>query len=293
MTNEPAWRAANRANWDERVGVHMGPRGYDLGKLRAGKGVLDPIVEAALGDVAGRRVLHLQCHFGKDTLTLAQRGADMTGVDFSPAAIAVAHGLAEELRLPARFVLSDVYEAPAVLAEPASFDIVFASWGTICWLPDLLRWAGVIAHFLRPGGVLAFAEGHPAAAVFDDAVAGTEGRPGWSEPYLARTPMVVRDTHDYADPEARLANATTWQWLHPLGDFVAALLGAGLRLDMLAEHDGVAWRMFASHVRGEDGLWRWPDKPWLPLSYSLRAVRECRAAATPRSSPHRRGCRPR
>lgn len=270
---EEAWRAANRANWNERVGVHMGPRGYDLTALRAGRGALDPIVEAALGAVAGRRLLHLQCHFGEDTLTLAQRGAEVTGIDFSSPAIDAARALTEELRLPARFVLSDVYEAPAALPEPASFDLVFASWGTICWLPDLPRWAAVIAHFLRHGGVFAFAEGHPAALVFDDGVPGTDGRPGWFTPYLGRAPMVERDERDYADPEARLANATTWQWLHPLADVVSALLGAGLRLEALAEHDGVAWKMFNCLTRGEDGLWRWPDKPWLPLSYSLRASR--------------------
>ena len=273
MTGEPAWRAANRANWDERVAVHLGPRGYDLGPLRAGRGRLDGIVEAVLGEVAGRRLLHLQCHFGNDTLTLAQRGADVTGVDFSPAAIGAARALADEMRLPARFVLSDVYEAPAALPEPASFDLVFASWGTICWLPELVRWAEVIAFFLRPGGIFAFVEGHPAALVLDDEGHGAGEMPGWFAPYLERAPMRITDARDYADPQARLANAATWQWLHPLSDVVSALLRAGLRLEMLAEHGGVAWQMFSCLVCDQNSLWRWPDRPWLPLAYSLRAVR--------------------
>jgi 2-polyprenyl-3-methyl-5-hydroxy-6-metoxy-1,4-benzoquinol methylase len=109
------WRALNRANWDERVAVHLGPAGYDLGPLRAGRGRLDAIVEAELGHVAGLRVLHLQCHFGKDSLVLASRGAEVTGLDFSTPAIETARALAVELNLPARFVLADVYDAPAAI----------------------------------------------------------------------------------------------------------------------------------------------------------------------------------
>jgi SAM-dependent methyltransferase len=271
MTDD--WQALNRANWDERVPVHLGS--YKLAPLRAGRGRLTPIEDAELGSVAGLRVLHLQCHIGSDTLALAQRGAVVTGIDFSGRAIDAARALAAELRLAARFVVSDVYCAPQALLESGGFDLVYTTWGTTTWLPDIGRWAGVVAGFLRPGGTLYFADAHPAAYVFDD-LAGTdaEGRPGWFVPYFARDPLVLDDPTDYADPAARLANQRQVNWLHPLGDTLAALQGAGLRLEWLREHPRVAWQMFRCLVQDADGMWAWPDKPWLPLSVSLRAIRE-------------------
>ena len=268
------WRELNRANWDERVAVHLGGPGYDLGPLRAGQGRLNAIEEAELGSVAGLRVLHLQCHFGRDSLALAQRGAEVTGLDFSGPAIEAARSLAAELGLAARFVQADLYDAPTAIPEPASFDLAFTTWGTITWLPDVARWAHVIAHFLRPGGALYFADAHPAALVFDD-MAGVDagGRPGWFVPYCGGEPLVLDDPSDYADPDARLTNQRQVNWLHTLGDILGALYDAGLRLEWLHEHPRVTWRMFRCLVRDADGCWAWPDRPWLPLSFSLRAVR--------------------
>ncbi|HEY0421098.1 MAG TPA: class I SAM-dependent methyltransferase [Acetobacteraceae bacterium] len=270
-----AWREANRANWDERVAVHLGSGGYDLAPLRAGRGRMNPIEEAELGPVAGLRVLHLQCHFGADSLTLAQRGAQVVGLDFSAPAIAEANRLAAELGLAgrARFVLADLYDAPAAIPEPGGFDLVFVTWGAIGWLPDIARWARVVAHFLRPGGALYLAEGHPAALVLDDATPLPDGMPGFFMPYFQREPLIVDDATDYADPAAQLRNTRQYFFLHGLGDTVTALLGAGLRLDFLHEHDSVAWRMFKCLTEGPDGMFRWPEKAWLPLSFSLRATR--------------------
>ena len=272
--SEAEWRRLNRANWDERVGVHLGPRGYDLRALRAGRGRLR-IVEDELGPVAGLRVLHLQCHIGTDSLALAQRGAEVVGLDFSAAAIEAADGLATELGLSerVRFVVADVYDALMAIPEPGGFDCVFVTWGTICWLPDIRGWAAVVAQFLRSGGFFYFAEGHPAALVFGDSAGTPDGWPGFFMPYLGRAALIESDPNDYADPDARLTNATTHQWLHPVGDVVTALIESGLRLDWLHEHDRVPWRMFNCLVRDEDGLYCWPDRPWLPLAYSLRAAR--------------------
>ncbi len=271
---EPEWRRLNRANWDERVAVHLGPRGYDLSRLRAGGRELG-FVQEELGPVDGLRILHLQCHIGTDSLALAQLGARVVGVDFSAPAVEAADALAAELGLSdrCRFVQADVYEAPAVLGEAGGFDAVFASWGTICWLPDLRGWARVVAHFLRPGGFFYFAEGHPTALVFDEERWADERQPRFDWAYLDRSPVVVRNPRDYADAEARLANETTHQWLHPLGDVVTALIGAGLRLEWLREHGRVPWRMLPGLVRVEDGFWGWPERAWLPLAYSLRAER--------------------
>ena len=275
MADEPDWRRLNRANWDERVPVHIGPgSGYDFASLRAGHKRL-AIVDDELGPVAGLRVLHLQCHIGTDTLALAQRGAEVVGLDFSAPAVAAASALAAELGLSARarFVRADLYDARGAIAEPESFDRVFVTWGTTIWLPDITGWAKIIAHFLKPDGVFYFADVHPAALVFDDSVEGHDGRPGLFASYLGGAPQVITEACDYADPNARLENATTHQWLHPLGAVVTALIEAGLRLDWLHEHDAITWRMFACQVEDTDGLYRWPDKPWLPLSYSLQATR--------------------
>jgi SAM-dependent methyltransferase len=147
------WRAVNRAHWDELVEVHIGPRGYDLADLRNGRGKLDAMVEAELPPVSGKRVLHLQCYFGRDTLALAQRGAEVVGLDFWAPAIAVAGQLSQELGLKTRahFVQADLYDAPKAISEPQRFDLVFVTWGAICWLPDIQRWAELVASFIKPG----------------------------------------------------------------------------------------------------------------------------------------------
>jgi SAM-dependent methyltransferase len=146
--SEPAWKAANRAHWDEKVALHIGPRGYDLTSLRAGRGRLNAIEEAELWPVDGKRILHLQCHFGADSLKLVQRDATVVGLDFSAAAIDAARQLASELGLAdrTRFVQADLYDAPKAIPEPAEFDMVFVTWGAIGWLPDIRRWAEIVAH---------------------------------------------------------------------------------------------------------------------------------------------------
>lgn len=270
---EEDWRAINRANWDERVAVHLAAPSYDLARLRAGIGRLNAIEEAELGPVAGLRVLHLQCHFGRDSLILAQRGATIVGLDFSPEAIATAVRLAADLGLAdrARFVEADLYAAREAIAEPDAFDLVYVTWGAINWLPDIRGWAEIVAWFLKPGGALYLAESHPAALVLDDLAGGADGWPGWFAPCFERGPVIIDDPADYADPAARLTNARTYSWVHPLGEIVTALIDAGLMLRWLHEHDGVPSPMFKRLRQAPDGLFRWPDRPWLPLAFSLRA----------------------
>jgi SAM-dependent methyltransferase len=273
--SEPDWRTANRANWDERVAIHLGPRGYDLSALRKGHGTLGGIVEPELPAVSGKRVLHLQCHFGKDTLTLAQRGAEVVGLDFSAPAIAAARSLTEELGLGsrARFVQADLYDALTAVPEPHGFDLVYVTWGALCWLPDIRRWAEIVAHFIKPGGSLYLAESHPAAMVFDDRKPLPDGKPGFDAPYFLREPLVEDDPRDYSDEVAQLKNTRQYTFMHPLGSVVTGLIEAGLTLDWLHEHDGIAWRVFDCLVKDITGTYRWPDRPWLPLAYSLLASR--------------------
>ncbi len=276
MTESKDWRALNRANWDERVGHHLVSPAYDLTPLREGRARLHPIEEQELGDVTGLRVLHLQCHFGRDSLILVQKGAcEVVALDFSGEAITAANRITAELGYQdrARFVEADLYDAPTAIPEPASFDRVVVTWGAIYWLPDIRRWAEIAASFLKPGGALYLAEGHPSAFVFDSRVSASGPVPGPLVPYFQTEPFVEEDPSDYANAEAVLVNAGTYSWPHQLGQIVTAIIDAGLTLRFLHEHDSLPWAMYDSLRADENGMYRWPDKPWLPLAFSLLAER--------------------
>lgn len=270
------WLDDNRANWDERVPLHVASTFYDRSSLRAGASGLDPIAEAGIrrmfpDGLVGVRVLHLQCHFGSDSLSLAHLGAEVVGIDFSEPAIDEARRMATELgydRFRARFVEANVYDARHMLPEPASFDLVFVTWGTITWLPDLHEWARIVTWFLKPGGRLYFADGHPAAWPFDGDN-GPNGLPGITYPYAASEPDVLDDPTDYADPHARLVHTRTWEWAHPLSEIHGALVAAGLSIDRLDEHYRVPWRAFPALSELGDGMWGWPDERWVPLALEL------------------------
>jgi SAM-dependent methyltransferase len=173
----------------------------------------------------------------------------------------------------ARFVVADVYDAAAAIPAARSFDLVYVTWGALCWLPDVRRWAEVVAHFLKPEGRLYLADGHPAAYVFDDDARQADGMPGLFVPYFKTDGLLLDDPRDYADETARLENSRTLQWVHPLGEIVTALINAGLRLDWLREHPSVPWRMFSILVPDQAGMYSWPQQPWLPLAFSLMATR--------------------
>jgi len=274
------WLDANRAQWDERVPVHLASDFYDQSKLRAGHGQLYPLEEAELAALypdgfEGLRVLHLQCHFGADSLVLAQRGATVVGIDFSKPAVLAARSLAAEVGLAerARFIHANVYDARHTLPESESFDLVYTTWGTIGWLPDVGEWARIIAWYLKPGGRLYFADGHPTAFVFDGL--NEAGLPLFTYPYDSDgAPDVIDDATDYADDGVVLENTKTFEWTHPIGETLTALRDAGLAIDFFHEHYEVPWRIFPSVVPKGEGMFGWPEKKWLPLSYSLSARAE-------------------
>jgi SAM-dependent methyltransferase len=269
---DPQWREFNRAGWDERVDLHLEAESYDLGPLRSGHGALTPIEEPEIGPVDGLHILHLQCHFGRDTLTLAQRGATVVGLDFSPRAITVARTLAEELGMSdrAHFIEADLYDAPKVLNDV--FDLVFVNWGSIGWLPDISRWAEIVAHFIKPGGALYQIEGHPCAEAFDSQEGMPGGMPGYSIPYFIGEALRLDHTSDYASPKF-LRNAVRYEWIHPLGETVTSLLAAGLTLKWLHEHDSAPFRRYKVLIKASNGMYTWPNQGWFPLSFSLRAER--------------------
>jgi SAM-dependent methyltransferase len=272
----------NRRNWDERAAIHARDTtgDYMLDRFRAGEDALHEIEAVELGDISGKRVLHLQCHIGRDTLCLVRRGAVATGLDFSGAALDVARRLASETGLEAEFVQGTVDEAPRL--TPGPFDLVFTTWGTICWLPDMNVWARVISSVLAPGGELYFADIHPSFAVLEEH-AGTLA-PMYDFATPADRPLEFANATTYTGDPTTMTHQSTREWIHPLSAILGALIDAGLAIVMFREHEVLPWRGLPSLVPASDRLWRLPNgHPRLPLSMSLRARKGGRSAS--RSHP--------
>lgn len=262
------FEAVNRSNWDALVPIHARSAFYDVAGFKAGKLTLLPIEREELGDVAGKSLLHLQCHFGLDTLSWARLGAHVTGIDYAPRAIELARTLSRETGLAAEFVCSSVYDLPQVLS--GHFDIVFTSYGVLCWLPDLRPWGQVIAHFLKPGGVFYMVEFHPFLGVFYNESDATDLRLAY--PYFHRPdPDAFAAEGSYADPNAALS-FVSYEWSHSLSDILNSLLDAGLRLEFLHEFPVCGYRHMPFMVQGEDGWWRLPEhQESVPLMFSVKA----------------------
>jgi 2-polyprenyl-3-methyl-5-hydroxy-6-metoxy-1,4-benzoquinol methylase len=259
------WREANRANWDERVPIHVSGEFYDVAGFKAGHERLRPFELSEVGSVAGKDLVHLQCHFGIDTLSWARRGARVVGLDFSAPAIEEAQRLAAELSLEADFVQSDVYDAPDSLGGRA-FDVVYTGLGALNWLPDIRRWAGVVAALVRPGGFLYLSEFHPFTDVFGDEDLSVEND------YFRREPVVWDEPGTHADFDAETVHNHTYEWIHTLGDVVSAVIEAGLVLEFLHEHSYTLFPRWPFVEKSGGDTYRLPEgTPELPLMYSLRA----------------------
>lgn len=262
------WRDVNRAHWDERVPIHLRSRLYDVAGFKAGRCSLTPAAMRDLAPVAGKRLLHLQCYIGLDTLSWARLGAAATGLDFSAPALAAARSLAQQTGVAARFVEADLYGAPQALGE--TYDIVYTGIGALMWLPDMPRWAAVVAALLKPGGELYLVEFHPTEWMLDES-----------------NPLAIKDNYftppeglravcagSYADRAAATSADETRQWNHPLGEVVTAVLRAGLSLSELRESEESVLPRWPCLERTESGLYRMPRHlPSLPLMYTLRAVK--------------------
>ncbi len=260
----------NRLNWDERAIIHERDTtgDYMLDRFRAGEDALHEIEAAELGDVAGKRVLHLQCHIGRDTLCLARRGAHVTGLDFSAEALRVARELAAATGLAATFVQGRVDDAPRL--TPGPFDLVFTTWGTICWLPDMVTWASAIAAVLAPGGELYFADAHPGFLVMEE----ENGRmvPTLDCDSPPDRPLEITSATTYTGDPTVMTHQANREWVHSLSSILGALIGAGLTIEMFREHETLPWRGLPLLVPATDRLWRLPDgHPRFPLSLSMRA----------------------
>lgn len=225
-----------------------------------------------LGDLSGLDGVHLQCHIGTDTLSLARLGARMTGLDFSPASLAEARRLAERTATAVRFVEADVYRALEVL-DRGGFDLVYTGVGALCWLPDIARWAAVVAGLLRPLGRLFLRDGHPMLNSLDET---DVNRLVVGYPYFEQDePLVFDDPGTYVDTDVAFSANHTLQWNHGLGEIVTALLDAGLAFTALVEHDSVPWNALPGQMsEDERGEWRLTDRPErLAASFTLQARR--------------------
>src|SRR5689334_23324903 len=265
-----AYLQANQKLWDQWTIEHERSPFYDLEGFRSGKDRLRSIELEELGDVSGKSLLHLQCHFGMDTLAWARRGAIATGVDFSPRSVALARSLSAELGIPARFECADIYALPNVLDD--QFDIVFTSYGVLHWLRDLPRWAEIIAHYVKPGGIFYIVEDHPVMRTFDSDLDKTRLVVGNSY-FFSETPDTVKSEGSYATG-FQSDSATFYIWNHSLSELINSLIGAGLQIDFLHEFPCAARQKFPMMVRGDDGWWRMPPgHPAFPFLFSLRAQR--------------------
>ncbi len=274
--------AARRDNlklWDTWTRLHEASAFYDVAGFKAGATSLFPLELEELGPSIheGTRLLHLQCHFGLDTLSWARLGAEVVGVDLSGEAIGLARRLTDEVGLSGRaeFICADVYDADAHLGD-RRFDVVFVSWGAIEWLPDLRPWARLIARRLEPGGLFYLAEIHPFASCFEEIPGEQAIRIGYDYFAGPDKPSVDPVERSYADPHTRLDGLVAWGWEHSLSEIVGSLLAAGLRLEHLHEFPFAPAPFWDWMVQDERRWWWLPDgqgghRGDLPFSFSLSA----------------------
>ncbi len=263
----------NRANWDSRVPVHLGPNGYRIERYHQDPQRVSETVtfdKPLLGDITGLSVVHLQCHIGTDTVSLARLGpSEVVGVDFSAPALEAARSLAADVGANATFVLSDVYNAAEAVGR--EFDVVYTSVGTIGWFPDMDRWAANVAALLRPGGRLVFRDIHPAAWPYEE-VDGEVVNLYWYWP--RDEPLVIEDETSYlgsGEVESPRAN----EFVHPVSEVLNALIGAGLRLDRVEEHPGCDWAQFPTQSVQVGDQWFFPDhlRDKVPFMWSIVATK--------------------
>lgn len=269
--------AINRANWDERAPAHAASPGYALQRFADDPAFLSHVVRfdlPRLGDIARLRGVHLQCHIGTDTISLARLGARMTGLDFSPASIAEARAFAKRIESHVDFVESNVYDAVTAL-NGEQFDLVFTGVGALCWLPDIGRWAGVVADLLKPGGRLFVREGHPMLWSLADTTSPAD-KLLVEHPYFETAePLVFDEGGTYVETDVVFKTTVSHSWNHGLGEIVTALLGNGLSITQLVEHDTVPWEALPGLMTKDDrDEWRLIEKPnRVAMSYTLQAMK--------------------
>lgn len=259
---------ANQKMWDEFAKLHYDSKTYKTKEFLNGESTLNSVELSELGDVSDKTLLHLQCHFGLDTLSWARQGAKVTGVDFSGEAIKLARRLTEMTEVDAQFIESNIYDLQDVLDE--QFDIVFTSYGVHCWLPDLRKWAEIVTHFLNPDGIFYIVEFHPVIWMFDN-----ENPNGFKlkHTYFHNPEPYQFDVDgSYAETDKAFEACVDYEWAHSMGDIITSIVQAGLRLEYLHEFPMASFQAFPFLKQRDDGYWYYEDTDiQLPLMYSIRA----------------------
>lgn len=264
-------RAANLANWNDRVAAHLTSPGYNVAGFVADHSRISKAVtldSEEIGDVGDRSLLHLQCHIGLDTLSWARLGAKVTGLDFSAPAIDAALEISRRAQTPGRFVVADVYDAPDTLGE--TFDVVYASEGVLCWLPDVAAWAQVVRRLIRPGGTAYIRDGHPISRGLDhDRV---DGRLEFVGSYFEGAAQRYDEPGTYVESTVPIEHTVNYEWNHGLGEILNAFVDAGFLIESLREYPISAYRALPGMVMGQDGWWRPPARSsQVPQMFSVRA----------------------
>jgi 2-polyprenyl-3-methyl-5-hydroxy-6-metoxy-1,4-benzoquinol methylase len=257
----------NKSRWNELVKIHANSREYDLEGFIAGKNSLHNTELEILGDVRGKSLLHLQCHFGLDTISWGRLGAKVTGVDFSDTAIELACEIAKRTGVDAEFICSNVYDLPKVLDR--QYDIVFTSIGVLCWLHDIGEWGKIVARYLKPSGVFLLVESHPIMNIFDSDCDEVLIRYSY---WHHNEPLSWETNGTYADEGAEIVNRKSYEWQHTISDVLNSLIIAGLRIEQVKEYPHLPWRYVKKAVKGPEG-WSIPGDP-LPLMWSVKAVKQ-------------------
>ena len=268
--DEEKYFQTNLKRWNDLVEINAKSRWYDLEGFKSGKTSLFPIETEELGDVNGKSLLHLQCHFGMDTLSWARLGANVTGVDFSDKAIALARELSKELNIPARFISANIYNIPDLLNE--KFDIVFTSYGTITWLPDIVKWAQIISDRLKPGGKFYIIDGHPFGFIIDE---NQEPFKVGFNYFSEGEPLFFEEGSAYATPTADLKNQACYEWDHPMSEIINALINANLELEFVHEFPFTYHNIHPDMKIREDGYWEFINLEFtVPMMFSIKAYKK-------------------
>lgn len=266
METKDDYKAINKQTWNNKTDVHIASEFYDVEGFLNGKSTLNDIELLLLGDVSGKNILHLQCHFGQDTISFARMGAKATGVDLSDKAIERAREFAQKLNLDVTFVCCDIYDAPTLIDE--KFDIVFTSYGTIGWFPDLEKWANVVSHFLKPNGKFVMADFHPVLWMFDNDFETVFYH------YFNVEPIVENETGTYADKQAAIETKTI-TWNHPISEILNNLIKSGLEINSFDEYDYSPYNCFNKTVEFEKGKFRIKHlENKIPMVYSILGTKK-------------------